>query len=80
MATRTRFSLGLLLSALLVGGAFFFNPASAQRADSASRPARQTTPTGQTATRLADGRVLLLGGEGQNGVTGAPSASTNRPR
>ncbi len=73
MATRTRFSLGLLLSALLVGGAFFFNPASAQRADSASRPARQTTPTGQTATRLADGRVLLLGGEGQNGVTGAAS-------
>jgi hypothetical protein len=73
MATRTRFSVGLLLSALLVGGAFFFNAANAQRADSTSRQAPQTTPAGQTWTPLPDGRLLLQGGEAQNGLTGAAS-------
>ena len=86
MATRTRFSLGLLLSGLLVGGAFFFNAASAQRAESTSGQAPQKTPTGQTATPLSDGRLLLLGGEGPSGLTGAASivdprtgASTSLP-
>ena len=73
MATRTRFSLGLLLSALLVAGAFFFNSASAQRADSSSRQAPQSAESGQTATPLPDGRLLLLGGDGPNGLTGAAS-------
>jgi YD repeat-containing protein len=73
MATRTRFCLGLLFSGLLVGAAFFFNSASAQRADSAFRQTSQASFAGQTTTPLPDGRLLLLGGDGPTGITGAAS-------
>lgn len=64
-----------VVAALVVAGtcaaALFNAPASARRGRALRPPAQPDSPRGQTTTVLADGRLLVIGGEGASGPLGA---------
>lgn len=83
MTLRMRFGFGVLASVALSTAMLW--PVVDARQQKPVLPTTSTAPpAGQTETRLADGRVLLLGGTGAEGAVGAallvdPSSGTRTP-